>query len=160
VLALSLAGALGALSRIPVALADPELAQVRLSWRLDGEVVEVCRERTPEELERLPIHMRSAEACEGRGTPWHLRVEVDGTERARRVIEPRGARGDRPVAVMAELPVPVGRHRVEIRFEPTDSGATSPALVYDDVLDLGSGEVALITVDQEARRLVRARPEG
>jgi hypothetical protein len=49
---------------------------------------------------------------------------------------------------------------VEIRFEPTDSGATSQALVYDDVLDLGSGEVALITVDQEARRLVRARPEG
>jgi hypothetical protein len=156
VLALGMAGALGAFSRIPVGLADPEFAQVRLSWRLDAEVVEDCRERTSEELERLPAHMRSAEVCEGRGTPWRLRVEVDGTERVHRIVEPRGARGDRPVAVVAELPVEVGTHRVEIRFEPTDSGATSEALTYDDLVELGSGEVALITVDPAARRLVRA----
>lgn len=158
-LALGMAGALGAASRIPVALGDPDAGHVRLSWRLDGEFVEVCQERTAEELERLPVHMRSAAACEGRGTPWLLVVELDGTERVRRIVEPGGARGDRPVAVIEELPVETGMHRVELRFAPTDPRAVSDPLVYDDVMELGSGEVALITLDREARRLVRARLE-
>lgn len=158
-LALGMAGALGAGSRIPVALGDPDLGQIRLSWRLAGEVVEVCRERTAEELERLPAHMRTATACEGRGTPWLLVVELDGTETVRRIVEPRGARGDRPVAVIEELAVEAGAHQVELRFGPTDPGAVSDAITYDDLVELESGEVALITLDREARRLVRARSD-
>jgi hypothetical protein len=43
--------------------ATDQHALLRLSWRMRGERLENCRDRTPAELEALPVHMRTPRIC-------------------------------------------------------------------------------------------------
>lgn len=158
-LAVGAASGLAALSQASLHEGDPDTGLVRLSWRTQGEVLEHCREWTAEELEDVPIHMRSPMRCEGRVTPYRLTVELDGAERLDRTLEAGGARSDRPVVVLNELPVPAGRHHLRVVFEPTADSAVSAPLRYDDTLDLPGRAVALITLDARSGRLVLAPSE-
>lgn len=140
---------LSALALPPAAGAGGGL--VRLSWRLRGDGV--CRPPTPAELERLPAHMRDPDACMGRGSDWDLTVRVDGVEVVRDRLAPAGARGDRPVFVLRDVPVSPGRHGLEVTFDPV-----GPTLEeghrLERALDVAPGEVVLVTWDAEAERLV------
>jgi hypothetical protein len=140
-------------------------AIVRLAWRARGERVQDCRRRTPDELAKLPVHMRQEEVCEGRILPYRLVVEMDGTAAVNQLIHGAGAREDRPLYVFQDLVVSPGTHRIGVTFTregapPTDSttgaGAlTTPArLTLDTVLTLGSRRVVLVTYDEEREQLV------
>lgn len=156
VLAAGLVLGTAALSRVGLSGGDPREALLRLSWKMTGEVVEACRQRTPEELERLPVHMRNPDACEGRSSPYRLLVDVDGTRRADRVVEAPGIRGDRPIVVLEEVPVEAGDHRLRVVFQPTDSAAVTGPSVFEDTVNLAPREVLLITRDPESGHLVRS----
>jgi hypothetical protein len=124
---------------------------VRLSWRLRGDAV--CRRPTPAELERLPAHMRDPDACMGRGSDWDLTVRVDDTEMVRDRLAPAGARGDRPVFVLRDVPVSPGRHRLDVVFDPVGRPGERGHRLERSV-DVARGEVVLVTWDAEAERLV------
>ena len=68
--------ALAALSLVPYTAEPGDRAVVRLAWRTRGERVRACRRLTPDELARLPQHMRQEEVCERRILPYRLRVEI------------------------------------------------------------------------------------
>lgn len=146
-------------SRVPVTFSEPDDALLRLSWRMRGITAEECRTLSEEELERLPVHMRNTQACIGVIASYALTVSVGGTLLATDTVRPPGARGDRPLNVLREFPLPPGEHRVEVRFravlpegvEPPDEGLRE--LSWVGSLRLGGRDVALVTLNEAGRRL-------
>lgn len=165
-LAVLLSGALlvvlGALSRAPIQGEHGDSAALRLTWRVRGEEVGECRRPSAEELAELPTHMQNPDACVGSIPPYRLTAEVNGALRADALVEPAGARGDRPLYVYEELLLEPGTHRIRVRFAREDgededgSGASGlGALEYEGSVTLGIGEILLVTRDEEGRLDVR-----
>lgn len=127
--ALAATWAMAALSRVPYDATSADHALIRLSWRTTGEFVDECRRSTPEELERLPVHMRREVVCEGRMVPYHLRVTLDGRVVAEETVRAAGARQDRPLYVHREIRVAPGEYHLAIVWERDDDPsveATAP----------------------------------
>jgi hypothetical protein len=133
---------------------------IRLSWRARGARVEECRPLTAEELERIPSHMQREEICEGTVLPYRLRVVLNELQQVDQIVRSAGARQDRPLFVLQELPVPAGTHHLFVEFirqgEPSgdDEPATPGYLTLDATIALNPHEVALVTYDPERRELV------
>jgi hypothetical protein len=149
--------AIGWLARAPYASPTGDHGVLRLSWRLRGERIETCRQRTAEELAALPVHMRTPEICEGRLVAYRLAVQVDGEHADTATILPGGARGDRPVFVLREVPLGPGPHRVRVSLQRADGEHIAAAFHMDTVLTAEAGAVELVTLDPESRRLVHRR---
>jgi len=147
---------LGYLTRVPVGSA-PTHAVLRLAWRLPGIRLETCRPLTEEERERIPPHMRREEVCEGRSVPYRLRVDIGDQTRRDLLLEHAGARSDRPIYVLESLELEPGPHRVAVSFAPTEVPDTvaldSVTLRYDGVITLDSGQIGLLTLSSDDRRL-------
>ena len=152
-----LTAGIGWLSRAPYTPPGAETGVLRLSWRLRGANTEVCRARTPAELEALPLHMRMPEICESRSRPYRLVLVIDGGPADTLHIEPGGARRDRPVFVMHETPLAPGEHRVRVVFAPSDDAGTAlERLEFVGTVAGRPGEVQLITIDDSGTLVHRA----
>jgi hypothetical protein len=150
-----------ALSQLAYTPPAADEAMLRLSWRARGERVEECRRLSAEEQAKLPAHMRREEVCEGRLLPSHLWVEVDGRVLVDDSVRASGARGDRPLYVFREIPLPPGEHTLRVRFSRAgrgEEGAVPAALELAESLTLAAGEVALVTYDADLRTLVARTP--
>jgi hypothetical protein len=163
---------MGVLTRFPYTAEGDDQAELRLTWRARTAPVEECRRLTRAEQDALPVHMRREEVCEGRVTSYRLDVVVDGTPRHSSVVKGFGARGDRPLYVFDAIRLEPGQHDVHVVFERVGAGADGNAEAADarvagvpDRLELrasvemGPGDVALVTYDATGRRLeLRRRP--
>lgn len=160
--ALVATAALGALSQVPYTSERGSDAYVRLAWRARGERVETCRRLPPEELAKIPAHMRREEVCEGHVVPYRLLVTVDGVTAAQESVASKGARADRPLYVFLEIPVAPGRHRLGVAFArigaipagERERGTLPERLDLDTVVSLGPRQVALVTYDEDRARLI------
>ncbi len=160
--ALLATAALGALSRVPYTGRRGTDAYVRLAWRTRGERVETCRRLSPEELARIPAHMRREEECVGHILPYRLEVTLDDSLATRDSVASKGARADRPLYVFQEFPVAPGRHRLSVTFArlgaipagQEEHGALPERLELDAEVTLGPRQIALVTYDEERRKLV------
>ena len=143
------------LSRVPWVAERSDAAVLRLAWRFRSELVEACRPIPPEEQARQPAHMRRTEECSRALRPYRLVAALDGAALLRDSIAAGGARADRPLSLFREIQVPTGEHRLTVRFEPY--GAGTP-LALDTVLALAARQVAVVTLDEGGRLVVRGRP--
>lgn len=163
---LLLVGAIVSLARIPVG-ATRDDGRLRLSLRTVGASVELCRERTPAELERLPQHMRRPEVCEQRIMPYRLAVTVDGHARLSRRIEPAGVRGDRPLTVDEAFALAPGAHELVVTFAPAalpdaataetplaEARRRAPRHRLEKRVQVDPGRILLVRLDSEQGRLV------
>jgi hypothetical protein len=162
-IALAATAALVAGSQLPWRPEAGGEASIRLSWRTVAEPVTECRAPTPEELEGLPPHMRMQEICERGHAPFRLRVEIDGEEARDVLLQPSGARGDRPLYVFEELRVPPGAYRLEVEFaeqrQPKAGSERAPVeLTLETALELEPRDIALVTLDATGERLAVTLP--
>lgn len=150
-------------SRVPYLPPSAGAATLRLSWRARGEPVRDCRRPGPDELARLPAHMRQQEICEGRTSPFHLTVRIDDDLVIDDTARASGARGDRPVYVFHELRLRPGSHRLRIRFRMLGSPDSSSARSadpfprdtrFETTFEAVPGRSLLVTWDDDARMLV------
>jgi hypothetical protein len=147
---------LGALSRVPWnAGGSDDQALVRLSWRARSESVLACRPLSVEEREGLPAHMRQDSVCERRASPFRLAVRLDGEEVADDTLRGAGARGDRPLYVLREVPVAAGRHRIQVEFGRLAESATP--LRLDEQVQPAKGEIVLVTLGENRLLIVDDR---
>ncbi len=116
--AAAMTAAIGFGSRVPYSPGDSDASILRLSWRLRGEKVETCRDRTPAELEALPVHMRTPQVCTGHLVSYLLTLRVDGEVVDTTTFLPAGAKGDRPIFVLHDEPLVPGRRKVRVDFVP------------------------------------------
>jgi hypothetical protein len=162
VLAAAFALALGALTRVPYTPAPGDEAELRLTWRARAAPAEECRRLTDAEREALPVHMRRDVVCEGRVAAYALEVVVDGVLTHKRVVEGAGARGDRPLYVYDALRLAPGYHDVHVVFERVSGsssqedrvGGVPDRLELRERIEVGAGDVVLVTYDAANRRLV------
>lgn len=159
-LAILLTLGLVALSRVKVEGVPANSAEVRLAWRFRSDRIQQCRKFTPEELAKIPAHMRLKEDCQRRLRPYRLEVALDSDAAGVDTIHAGGAEEDRPLYVFRRLATSGGRHRVRVSFAPLGTGGPAP-LVLDTVFDVGPRGVALVTLESDRPAfLVRAAPAG
>lgn len=168
-LAATLAWAVAAAGRMPVTINAADEGVIRLSWRLRGSQVEqACRKPTPEELAKLPTHMRNPDACVGRPEPYRLTVVLDGRVVTEETVEGAGARHDRPIYVFREVSAAPGSHRLRVSFRRDEAehleerrGEVEEGeeldLELEASVELGPRDVALVTYDADRRRLLLVR---
>lgn len=157
--ALRIAGGFGLLAAVlagvHVQASDPQQgALLRVTLRSSVGTAQVCRRVTEEELAVTPMHMRRAEVCETHAVPYRLEVRGGDKMLLDRTYEASGLRGDRPLAVSEDIPMPEGRHDVSIRFAPALPVEPSPpAFDYAGTVDFPEGRIRLATLDPTGARL-------
>lgn len=92
--------------------ADKALLKISLSHFGERE----CRDRTPEELAKLPPNMRAKQECQRERSPLTLEVDLDGQALYRGVVPPTGIGKDGIAAVYRRFEVPAGEHKLAVRL--------------------------------------------
>ena len=152
-------------STAPITVHDSNDAVLRLAWSARPERVEECRERSEEELAKLPQHMRQRVVCEGGSAQYRLAVRRDGAVVSEQVLHGGGLRQDRRLYVFHEVRLAAGDATIEVRFDrlggdtpnarTTQRGETVPAhLSLEQRLHFDPREVVLVTYSPERRALV------
>jgi hypothetical protein len=149
---------------------------LRLAWSARPERIQKCRQRSDEELAKLPQHMRQPLACEGTTAEYRLQVRVEGVLVVERIVRGGGLRRDRRLYVFEELPLAAGAERaIDVRLDRVESDAGTPAvpaadssgprvdavpphLAFERRLRVAPRQVVLITYDREREALVLGGP--
>ena len=95
---------------------QPDEALLRLSFKHPGKPVGECRQRTPEELAKLPPQLRAQVDCPRERSPVHVRVEFDGQPLYDETFPPAGLRRDGAASGYRRLPIAAGKHDVKVAF--------------------------------------------
>lgn len=150
---LVLVAGLAVASSLPPPVTREPGSALRLIWRVATQNVEECRDRGPEELAKLPVHMRVARECTKTPITYALTVDVDGRRAVTQTVAPRGQRGDGIVLINQELRVAPGTHRVTARYAPAD-GHDALVLAYDGDVRFEAGHARVIGYQAAQRALV------
>jgi hypothetical protein len=127
---------------------------LRLTWRLPGQALRICRDLSPEELSARPAHMRRKQECTTRRLSYRLQLNVDGSPRVDKRYAPKGAHGDSPLNVDLDLPLEAGRHDVELSFVPDqEDQGQGRRLAWKGLVELTAGRVALLGLDGDGKAL-------
>ncbi len=94
----------------------PDTAELKVSIVHRGQPVGECRERTEEELARLPPNMRIRVVCPRERSPLELEIYLDGRLLHREIKAPSGLRHDGPAYIYHRFAVPAGEHIVRVRL--------------------------------------------
>lgn len=120
----------------------PEQALVRLSFSHPGQRMVECRQRSAEELAKLPPNMRAAQDCSRERAPVKVALELDGKEVFQAVVPPGGLRKDLASTVYRRFPVTAGQHKVLARLSDQPSGEYNHS--KEAMLDLKPGSALVI----------------
>ncbi len=113
----ALAGVVAVFSRWPVYhQLEADQALIKLSIVHETEHAEACRQRTPEELERLPPNMRAPLSCPRERAPLVVEVDLDGRPAIRRVAQPSGLSRDGRALLYERLVTNAGTHHIAVRL--------------------------------------------
>ena len=121
---------------------EPGEALVHVSFIHATARRQACRERSAEELAKLPPNMRAAQDCPRERAPLLVELELDGKLVLRREVQPSGLHRDGNVAVYQRLALPAGRHRIVARLRDRAEGEFN--YVKDETLELADGRVLII----------------
>jgi len=121
----------------------PGEALLRLSFSHPGKIKADCRQRTPEELAKLPANMRAPLDCPRERSPVTVRVELDGAELVHETFAPSGLSRDGASTGYRRVPIAAGRHRVRVQFND-DARVGGFNYERDRIVDAAAGQVVLI----------------
>lgn len=137
------AAAIGYFSQAPSLRLLPEgEALVRLSLIHAAQLRSPCRERTPEELAKLPPNMRATSECPRERSLLRVEVEMDGTVIHSVTAAPSGLSRDGAATVYRKTTVPAGRHVFRARLADGPDGTFGHQV--ERTLDLVAGQALLI----------------
>jgi hypothetical protein len=130
---------------------DPRMGAIRVALRSAQARVETCRDRSEEELARLPAHMRTPRACEEVAVDYRLSLEVDGRQEFTGVLSHSGLRRTRPLVFDRLLLLPPGERRMRVELVPAtpfagDEAAALPRVQWTGAVTVEPGRIALLEV--------------
>lgn len=94
----------------------PDAAELKVSIVHRGQPVGECRERTEEELARLPPNMRIRVVCPRERSPLELEIYLDGRLLHREIKAPSGLQHDGPAYIYRRFTLPAGERTVRVRL--------------------------------------------
>jgi hypothetical protein len=145
---------IAALARAPYTPPGARDAVMRFSLRVNVSDRENCRPRTQEELEALPVHMRSPEECTRDDARFLLVFTIDGARADTIPLRRGGLRGDRPLVTVQERRLPPGSHHIQVELLRLTHDGAMPIAQLASPIDLLPGQVGLVTLDPGSNRLV------
>jgi hypothetical protein len=95
----------------------PDKALLRLSLSHAGERIAECKQRSAEELAKLPPNMRAALDCPRERSPVKIELELDGVQLLSAEIAPSGMRRDGASSVYQRLIITAGEHHIAVRLK-------------------------------------------
>jgi hypothetical protein len=113
---------LGAFSAYPWAASPPDAALLRVAFKHVAPFAQAAGTLSREDWEKLPRHMRPPSLERARTRTRQdtvLRVAVDGRPVLEQTYRPSGLRHDGPTFGYEELPLSLGRHRLEVSLADT-----------------------------------------
>ncbi len=114
VIFLILAGAIITLSRMPYRPPQLETAELVISFKHPGQLVEQVTASAADQQNILP-HMRGGASKKRLRTAVRLQVFVDGAEKVNQTLAPRGLFSDGASIAIEKIPLLEGRHLVKVR---------------------------------------------
>lgn len=129
-------------------LLQPNEGLLRLSFLAPGKPRLECRQRTPEELAKLPPQMRAQTECPRERSPVHVRVELDGVAVIDDAFAPAGLARDGAAAGYRRLAVPAGAHdiKVQVNDDVRSKGFTFAKAAR---VTIAPGQIVLIDFNPE-----------
>ncbi len=94
----------------------PDQALIKLSIVHEPQFVQACRQRTPEELAKLPPNMRAPMDCPRERAPLVAEVDVDGKLVLRQEAQPSGLAHDGRATLYHRLVTTAGPHDIVVRL--------------------------------------------
>ena len=121
----------------------PDQGLLRLSFKHPGKVKADCRQRTPEELARIPANMRQEMDCPRERSPVRVRVEFDGKDLYDEVFPPAGLSRDGASSGYRRLPIAAGAHHLKVQFND-DVRVAGFNYEREQRVEIKAGQVLLI----------------
>jgi hypothetical protein len=97
-------------------------ALLKLSFSHGAQRLGECRERSDEELAKLPPNMRIRADCPRERAPVLVELDLDGVVLYRESLPPSGLSRDGPASVYRRFVVPAGTHRLSARLSDSVGG--------------------------------------
>lgn len=95
---------------------DPNLAQIKLSFRVTGPPKVACRRLTPEEIAKLAPNMRHSLDCPRARLPVAVEIDLDGKRLYAALLPPTGIWDDGPSSAYRTFAVAPGHHELTARL--------------------------------------------
>jgi hypothetical protein len=148
---------IAALSRAPAySVPGADDALLRLSWRMSASAREQCRPRTQQELDALPVHMRTPDICTSDRADYLLITRIGSGAPDTLPLLRGGAKGDRPLFVLQEMRMAPGEARVFVEVQRSAPGSDVEVIArLDTTLTFVAGGVRLVTMNGGGRLIVR-----
>jgi len=126
----------------PYRLRPDDAALVKLSFSHSAQLVQTCRERTPEELAKLAPNMRTKMDCPRQRADVLVELDMDGKPLYRISTPPTGLRQDGAATVYRRLEIPAGHHLFQARLADGPDRVFHFAREID--LNLAPGQVLIV----------------
>jgi hypothetical protein len=127
----------------PYRLLGDDEGLLRLSILHPGKPVGDCRQRTPEELAKMPPQMRTPLDCPRERSPVAVRVELDGRAVIDESFAPAGLNRDGASAGYRRMPIAAGRHSLRVRLND-DARRSDFPFERTAELEVKPGQIVLI----------------
>jgi hypothetical protein len=127
----------------PFRLLGDDEALLRLSILHPGQPKGDCRQRTAEELAKMPPQMRAPLDCPRERSPVAVRVELDGRAVIDESFAPAGLRRDGASAGYRRLSIAAGRHTIRVQLNDDARRSDFPYQRTAE-LDVRPGQIVLI----------------
>lgn len=97
-----------------------------ISFRHPGEPITEAKELTPEERERLPVHMRGQVLADRTRAPVRMRVYADKELVLEKTYPPRGFHSDGPSVALEKIELEAGRRGLRVELNDTADATAWP----------------------------------
>ena len=145
-------------SAIPYSITN-ENSLLRLAIRLPGKTVDTCRDLTPEEINKIPMHMRKKQECTKITIPYEATLTMDNQVLFSKTLESRGMRSDKPILIEQNIEVTPGLHKIKMSLVPKSASDISSHINGIDISELDfdenfiKGRAVVISYDTNERKL-------
>ena len=129
-------------------LLEDDQGLLRLSLQHSGKLLVECRQRSAQELAKMPPNMRTSADCPRERSPVAVRVELDGKPIINDSFAPAGLSRDGASAAYRRLPIPAGQHQLHVRIND-DKKVPGYTHEREFALNVKPGQIVLIDFQPE-----------
>ena len=130
----------------PVRIIAEDESVITIAFAHAGELREVCRRLSQEELMKLAPNMRKLDDCPRERSPVIIEARLDGETIYSKTMQPPGIFSDGSVDVFSSKKIPAGKHLLEIKM---DDSVRKPGFNhrFEQHISVNPAQILLIDFD-------------
>ena len=125
-----------------------DMSLIKLTFSHAGKRKEPCRERSAEELEKMPKHLRKKKDCPRERSPVEVEMKLNGEMIYSASVSPSGLSHDLASPIYERIRLPSGEHRLQLSMRD-DIHSKDYNYVLDQVVTMRPAQILVIDFDSE-----------